>query len=497
MDTEIELKLLVAEQDLSRLTAWLDNCPEVMKHYQKTLSNNYFDTPTRQLRALDCGLRVRTIDGRSEQTLKTSGKVIAGLHQRPECNIAIDGLRPDLFLFNRNVWGENIDLAELQNSLNSMFSTNFSRKTWLLGFKDESVIEVVLDFGEVSSGENSIPICEMEFELVKGQPSVLFEFAQKLTFEFQLRLGQESKAAAGYRLLDGAPKPHQPSFPTLKINPTQTIEATLSQLVGAAIKHIQSSEDAFYASSELCSLQEIRHGLIWLLQIQKYFKSELPEHSLEVLSQAQKWLPQLDWVVNAAYTKQILAEKDLYMKKLEDKKQIRNALKIKKSQNDLERKAQAQQMLASIEYRQWFLSLVQWLVCSSWRVEGESLPTLERSTKDLAQQILSASHSQTLHLFTENDVLQNCECLKQMLISSHCFQKTFTEDLHEFHAVWRDLLKGCQELALLQYLQNVAQKLELVDQDAFERWLDRKQQSWKDLIEQSKKIAQEITLYWN
>ena len=501
MDTEIELKVLVAPVDLEALTDWMNQRPEVMKHYQKQLSNNYFDTPVRQLREMDCGLRVRTIDGRSEQTLKTAGRVIGGLHQRPEYNLPIDGLRPDLYLFPLEIWPEDLELTELQHSLTSMFSTDFRRKTWLLSFADEAMVEVVLDVGEISTGDDSVPICEMEFELVKGSASILFEFARQLTERFHIRLGQASKAARGYRLMDGKKQPELPALPTLTLTANESVEAALVKLVSEAVRHIQTSEDVFFATSSIHSLQEIRHGLLWLLQIRHYFIDELGDELLSVLAEAKHWLSALEWVEEACYRNQILVAKDQYMKKLGDKKLIRKALK---SQDDSEQVDQAKAMLVSVDYSQWFLRLSQWLVCSGWRTEGEAQPELELPVGDLARRVLDYSSAYVERRFPAEQNLsaqmyaEGCERLERALFCGYCFRRVFEPDAKTgYRNPWHDMLKGCHELALLHYLEQVADNLELTEPEAFERWLNRKRESWVELIEQSKQSAFAMAPYWH
>ena len=83
MSNEVELKFLVADDVFSHLEQTL-SVLEVIKQQDQQLENIYFDTADQQLRALDCGLRIRTYNGQHEQTIKLAGQVIGGLHQRPE-----------------------------------------------------------------------------------------------------------------------------------------------------------------------------------------------------------------------------------------------------------------------------------------------------------------------------------------------------------------------------------------------------------------------------
>ena len=501
MDTEIELKLLVEANDLEALRNWMHKRPQVLKNHQRQLSNNYFDTLDRRLRQLDFGLRVRTIDERSEQTLKTAGKVIGGLHSRPEYNIPIDGRRPDLFLFDRSIWPENTDLNVLQSDLVSQFSTDFTRDTWLLGYNDDDVIEVVLDEGAISAGDNSVPICEVEMELVKGSPSILFDFAMELSQHFKVCPGQASKAARGYRLMDGETSHEILTLETMTLQKEQTVETALIELASGALRHLQSNQDVFFATGDIRALQEVRHGWLWLLQVRHYFEEALGAESLEVLAEAKPWLLKLQWVADALYREQILDQKDQYMKRLDDKKIVRRELKLHDNEQNL---GLANALLTSREYSQWMLSLSRWLSCELWRIEGKPQPELDQSVLELARQVLDYSRVYLAERFPANleqsadDYAAGCERLERALFSGNCFRRLFDpEATTGYRGAWHDMLRGCQELALLQYLQQVAGDLKLKDEEAFERWIQRKRESWVELVEQSKQAALAMEPYWH
>ncbi|MBW8189701.1 CYTH domain-containing protein [Neiella marina] len=500
MDTEIELKLLVDPNDLLALSNWMQQRPQVIKNYQRQLGNIYFDTPDRRLRQLDCGLRVRTVDDRSEQTLKTAGKVIGGLHARPEYNIPIDGRRPDLFLFERDIWPDDLELNNLQDALISQFTTNFTRQTWLLSYSDDAIVEVVLDHGEICSGDRCVPICEMEMELVKGPPSLLFKLARKVCKKFDVRPGQASKAARGYSLLDGAPDPTAEQLPLLSLTSSHTVEQALIELSSAALRHLQLNQDVFFANRSIQALQEVRHGLLWMLQIRHYFNEVVDEASLNLLANAKIWLVKLQWVADALYREQIIEQKDQYMKRLEDKKKVR---KVLKDNDETTNSNLASALLTSRDYSQWLLQLSEWLSCQQWRLEGQPQPELDESVTKLAQRVLDHSKNYVAERFPAEqslnsaDCAKGCERLERALLSGNCFRRLFDPDAESaYRGPWQDMLHGCQELALLDYLQRTAKGIELKDGDAFERWIMRKRQSWLELVDQSKQVALAMEPYW-
>jgi len=212
MEYEIELKLLTDEQAGEVIeTKLLPQLNARVTQDTLVLTNHYFDTPDRTLRKHYIGLRIRGNNQKFEQTLKTAGKSIGGLHQRPEYNIYLDESKhqnvemPDLKLFPLSAWPESIDVSDLQTKIETLFTTHFERKIYLLEFSHGDIVELVWDFGEVTSGNKSVPICEIELELKKGSTAVLFDLAKRIVSLMPTSIGMDSKAALGYKLLDVLP----------------------------------------------------------------------------------------------------------------------------------------------------------------------------------------------------------------------------------------------------------------------------------------------------
>ncbi|WP_416352471.1 inorganic triphosphatase, partial [Vibrio coralliirubri] len=83
METEIELKFFVSPEFSETLRNKIAET-KVLQHSCRELGNIYFDTADNWLRKHDTGLRIRRFDDVFVQTVKTAGRVVAGLHQRPE-----------------------------------------------------------------------------------------------------------------------------------------------------------------------------------------------------------------------------------------------------------------------------------------------------------------------------------------------------------------------------------------------------------------------------
>ena len=202
METEIELKFFISPEFSSILREKVAEM-KILQHSCRKLGNTYFDTPDNWLRQHDTGLRIRRFDDVFIQTVKTAGRVVAGLHQRPEYNAEHTSNSPQLSLHPLDIWPQNRDIDTLQSQLIPLFATNFTRELWLIGMADGSQVEVAFDLGEVVAGNKRDPICEIEFELKSGQTDALFTLARQFSECGGMRLGNLSKAAKGYRLAQG------------------------------------------------------------------------------------------------------------------------------------------------------------------------------------------------------------------------------------------------------------------------------------------------------
>ncbi|WP_041714113.1 inorganic triphosphatase [Paraglaciecola sp. T6c] len=268
MDLEIELKLLATPSAQQDILSWLT---QSQLNYtvlaQKQLRNDYFETPQRTLRKHDVGLRIRGHNGEYEQTVKTKGRVIAGMHQRPEYNVSLPSPVLQLALFDEDIWPQSIDLRVLEDDLYLMFSTDFMRHTYLITLGSGTQVELVFDQGAISANGRTVDICEIELELKQGEPSELFELAQQLVDITPLRVGLHSKAARGYRLADNLAEPTYTPAPyfsvSLECSPIQHGVSMLEQ----ALEVWQQGEAAFYQSQRVNDWRNMRAGIILVQEI--------------------------------------------------------------------------------------------------------------------------------------------------------------------------------------------------------------------------------------
>lgn len=239
MAQEIELKFIVNPSVINTLCEKLSALSQE-QHEARKLVNIYYETPDNFLRSHNMGLRIRGNGHHYEMTMKTSGQVTGGLHQRPEYNVALSEPTLDLALLPADIWPQGVDVAELQQQLSPLFSTNFTRETWIVQ-QGTSRIELALDQGEVVAGSLQEPICELELELLEGEANALLILAEQLVNEPGLRMGSLSKAARGYHLAQGAVEREIKPLGLLSLAPKTTIEqglqASLAQSLESWLYH--------------------------------------------------------------------------------------------------------------------------------------------------------------------------------------------------------------------------------------------------------------------
>ncbi|GAC31775.1 CYTH domain-containing protein [Paraglaciecola polaris] len=262
MDIEIELKLLATPSAQQDISSWLmQSAINYTDSAGKQLRNDYFETPQRTLRKHDIGLRIRGCNGEFEQTIKTKGRVVAGMHHRPEYNVPIASPDLQLTLFDPRIWPESVSIVMLEKELYLMFSTDFFRDTFLLTLTDGSQIELVIDIGSVSAGGRNLDICEVELELKSGSAGAIFYIAKQLADITPLRFGLQSKAARGYRLADNLQQEHYQAPENFTVNAGLSIIQNALSGLEQAFAVWQQGEAAFYQSQSIDDWRTMTAGM--------------------------------------------------------------------------------------------------------------------------------------------------------------------------------------------------------------------------------------------
>jgi len=210
---ETELKLALPTSDANHLFERLSKTSTLAKRaaVHLNLHNIYFDSPSQSLRQARIALRLRRVDsddhqeGHWLQTLKMGGQSDSALSQRGEWEVPVPGPQLSFQALQDTPWTEFDPNGEIFRSLSPCFTTRFKRVSWVVRRRDGTQLEVSLDLGDIVVGTKSAPICELELELLAGQPDALFGTAQALSQSLAVLPLNASKSERGYTLAQDDP----------------------------------------------------------------------------------------------------------------------------------------------------------------------------------------------------------------------------------------------------------------------------------------------------
>lgn len=512
MATEIELKYLVISDDvIATITSTLINHQLPFEPLTKELTNCYFETNDHSFRQHDMGLRVRSCNGRFEQTIKTAGIVIGGLHQRPEYNIELNDSSPNLSLFPQEIWQRSQNVKVLQNELIPLFSTNFTRNIWTIKTSTNTVVELAFDEGKITANGKEDTICEIELELVKGERDELFKLAQLLFDVLALRPGIHSKAARGYALCEERDNE----------NAEVELSSTSEFLTGVPLTGCESVLDVFIAGLDFTmhKLQTavddyiLLPGLIHLSHLSELltmlhygiilFNEELNTEARfkDSIDELQYFIQQLSWVENAIYLQELVNKTGNFRKKLEYSKQLISQLKLEKRRvSDV---SLVIALLHSARFNQLQMSLLQNRL--SLKVEEAKIP-LSNEVSEKLQRFAIKKLKHSLQLLTnalpQNESLTTKQYLaQQKVLNNSLLTGVWLGGLFDpkervkFKKPWLDIKQGLNELQALWILQL---QLQLLDEEPVKlmNWQKSKVDNLVSALDQSRAIATSNQPYW-
>ncbi|KFI10072.1 inorganic triphosphatase [Vibrio coralliilyticus] len=503
METEIELKFFVSP-DFSNTLRDKISQTKVLQHSCRELGNTYFDTPDNWLRQHDIGLRIRRFDDVYVQTVKTSGRVVAGLHQRPEFNAEHDSNDPLLSLHPSDIWPTGKDTETLQSELTPLFSTNFTREQWLIAMPDGSQIEVAFDQGKVEAGDKEDPICEVELELKSGQTDALFTLARSFSEEGGMRLGNLSKAAKGYRLANGYTGDDVKPLALVNTDKHDTVESCFINSLEHGLSHWHYHEQIYVERESVEALNEIKSSISFIRQLLTVYGGVVPRRASALVRQELKWLEQeLEWLNDYDYLEALLDDKGHALRKLDARKFLVGELKL--VQEALPDREEMLTLLNSARYTGLLLDLSRWILTRGWQpfLDDKARDKMALTVEPFSVKQLDRTWAELMEAFPPERALNSQDYIDQQyrlmrnLYTGVSFASLFDfEERNSFRLPWSDLLHGIDDLLKLRTLDNMVDKLEGDEQEQLQRWLSRQESSILHAMEQTRIICIEAEPYW-
>ena len=499
MEVEIELKFIFNAKFVENLHNTLSKF-HCISNKKQFLHNVYFDTAERRLRQFDMGLRVRTCDEKSVQTIKTAGRVIGGLHQRPEYNEAIEGLRPELARFNEKIWPEDCDIQQLEKALTPIFSTDFERHTWLIEMADDTLIEVAYDSGFIETNKGQTTLCEVELEIIKGDEKQLFILGNEIALLPGVRLGNVSKAQRGYMLADNA------IFETQKLNHSNvtddlSIQQALLINMQHGLKQIQYNENCYIENGDAGALQALLEGVKFLHQNIILFKNEVADLNKAPWIEDLHWLARsFSWLDEYFTQASLLNNKAYYLRKLPQNKALVEQISLQKSNQP--NSEITIELLTSARYCQFILTFTQWLIqfekSTFSNVQSNNISEFSSSLLGNAWGKISTAFEDSEN-FSMQQFISFQGSLESNLLIGLSLGNVFSKEKSDvFRSPWLDIKQGLEEFSMINKICEIAQDEsdELLKSEYF-KWIERKQSSLLHALQQSKQQALLKPIYWS
>lgn len=355
------------------------------------LYNTYFDTPEHSLLRRGIGLRVRRIEGKHWQTVKTAGNALGGLHQRQEWEIEITGDTPD---YQRLPAGPLTQWCANEHNLQRLqplFTTDFTRTLWNV-IIDGSQIEVVLDQGEIRTATEKLPLSEVELELKSGSLDRLYHLALLLQKAVPLLVENQSKAARGYGLHTPVSPTYHKAKSTVGLTLEMTTEEAFVKIIWHCLEHLQSNEEVVLHGEDIEGVHQMRVAMRRLRSGLTLYKSVIPNRTHTKIRKELKWISNVlgvarDWDIFNLTLSSI---------PLEYHKILQELFTITAKQR-LETYTTVREVLQDNRYSRLLLMLGKWLTRRSWQlhIAESDLPYLEQPAYEFAQRILE-QHYQSI-----------------------------------------------------------------------------------------------------
>lgn len=293
--SEIELKFLLDEPTSRELWAQVTASKLAKGHpTTKTLRSIYLDTPEHALKKAGIALRLRRDGRRWVQTVKTNAELHGGLSQVGEVENPAPGGRPCPEAIPEAAIREEVLHLLNGTPLQPVCETVIKRSAGELLLADGTRAELAVDTGEIRAGERSAEFCEVEIELVEGNPGGLFDITHALFPKGGLRFSRLSKAARGYLLAEEG----RIDFPLcpqnakgVAIDPAQTAELAARDILRECLDQIAANILAVRKVDDAEGPHQLRIGLRRLRSAFSVF-SLLQSPEMERLNGEARWLGQ-------------------------------------------------------------------------------------------------------------------------------------------------------------------------------------------------------------
>ncbi|APA89458.1 CYTH and CHAD domain-containing protein (plasmid) [Paraburkholderia sprentiae WSM5005] len=395
---ERELKLRVAKEDLGTLR----QVPMLGQSGTKAgtphlLTSTYFDTPEFSFHWCKASLRVRAVGNEKIQTLKLDGSAQAGLFDRDEFEMPVNGDAPDLKLLcdqipEQSDCGKLIRDETVAARLKPVFVTRINRSAFALQQPSGDELELALDEGTIEAESGSVQLAAVELELKQGNPDALYRTALDMLESVPLRIDHRSKADLGYALLVAEHTEAVKAHPVV-LDKRDSVEDAFCAIARNCLDQVHANEQGVVSGHDPSSVHQMRVGLRRLRSALDLFAKVIPSSS--GFNEELRWIASelgaaRDWEVLAGSTLEH-AGSNGNANEVQPVRQACEQIAV----NNRQRAAAA---VESVRYTRLALEFTRWLNRKGWRDEmsDEQRKAIGSPVKPFAADILRRRHKKLI-----------------------------------------------------------------------------------------------------
>lgn len=411
---EVELKLEIDPADMDTLASCallgLGGRP------WERFDSIYFDTLENSLHRAGFALRIRRERDRRVQTLKAMGTAAAGLFVRQEWEEEVRGEEPRVELL-MPILGPLV-AEDAFERLKPAFRVLVSRASAIIE-RGTARIEIVADRGDIIDGGRTLPVCEIELELKKGDPAALFALAREIRDLVPVRLAVLSKSERGYRLIKReAELPAKADV--VPLTRDMTASSAFQTIARSCMRQYRLNEDVLTQTRCAEAVHQARVGLRRLRSAIAMFRPMLSgDPQLDDLRAELGWL---------ARTLSPVRNFDALIPKLEDAAVL---AVVRQARDEAYDRVRAD--LGSPRARKLMLDLAEWLALGAWLINPIDSALAEQPLPDAAAvifgQCFARLEKQNHHLAQfDRDRLHRLRMTgKKLRYAAGFFQPLYTE----------------------------------------------------------------------
>jgi triphosphatase len=284
---EVELKLELPASSLPKVTrSVLRPMAARMPATPARLVSVYFDTKKLKLRKKGMSLRVRRDGPRHVQTIEQDGSEARGASLGKEWEREIGGSEPDLGAARATPL-EPLLGKKLRRGLMPVFATRVRRTVYPV-HRENAEIDLILDKGSIEAGRRSSALCEVQFELRRGDAAELFKLARTFADEFPVELAVTSAAERGYRLAAGD-KPAAVKTAPVAVSPELDVQRAFQAIAAACLRQL-AANIAIVRAGDPEGVHQARVALRRLRTAISLFSPMLDDAQTEAVKGELKWI---------------------------------------------------------------------------------------------------------------------------------------------------------------------------------------------------------------